>query len=162
LSFFLLTFVYSYIVGLPLVTPILGISSIHLPSLAALGVQLLAAWAPTLTAVFLTYLGSELTGVRQLLARLTWWHVGIEWYIFVLLTPAAVIVAALGLHLLLGGSLPASIQLTSWSAPFLQFLTVAPMYARQDRPIRLTDLLIWLLAITIMLNPFGLRTLEDR
>lgn len=263
-AFFVLTFAYSYLVGFPLLAPIFGISFIHLPPLVALGVQLLAAWAPTLTAIGLTYLGSGVTGVRRLLVRLTWWRVGVGWYAFVLLTPAAVILVALGLHTLLGGALPSSVQLTPWSVPVLQFLTafplylfvggplgeefgwrgyalprllanqsvfrsglvvgviwalwhlplfwiphsgsgsgwgefgwfllqltgwsvlsawvyvrtkgnlllcvlfhaainttfsavlpVAPMYARQDRPILLTDLLIWVVAIVIVLNPFG-------
>jgi len=45
---------------------------------------------------------------------------------------------------------------------FSAALPVAPMYVGQVRPIFLTDLLIWALAVGIILNPFRLEALEDR
>lgn len=41
-------------------------------------------------------------------------------------------------------------------------LPVAPMYAGQDRPNVFTDLLIWILAVGIVPNPFRLEALEDQ
>ena len=42
--------------------------------------------------------------------------------------PAAVILAALGLNAVLGGSLPASVRLSPLSTPIVQFLTAFPLY----------------------------------
>src|SRR3954451_11623151 len=76
------------------------VSSPRLP--AALGRGSLRARP---TAILLTGIVDVRDGVRTLLRRFLIWRVGMHWYLVVLLGPAAIYLAALALHLALGGDL---------------------------------------------------------
>ncbi|MFI4973648.1 MAG: CPBP family intramembrane glutamic endopeptidase [Caulobacterales bacterium] len=64
------------------------------------------AWAPSLSAVVLTWAGEGAPGVRRLLARLLKWRVGLRWYLVVLFGSAAVAYLAIGINVLFGGRVP--------------------------------------------------------
>jgi membrane protease YdiL (CAAX protease family) len=127
-AFFLLTFGYSGLLMFPVLASSLGWLPFHIVGLPALLLQLLAVWGPTLSAILLTALISGRAGLRELLSRLIRWRVGVQWYAFVLLSWPAIILAALALLVLFGGTVPSTIQLTPWySLPFA-FLINFPLF----------------------------------
>jgi hypothetical protein len=105
-AFFILTFGYSGLLMLPVLASSLGWLPFHMARLPALLIQLLAVWGPTLSALLLTGLISGKAGMRDLLSRLVRWRVGVQWYAFVLLSWPAMILAALALLVLFGGTVP--------------------------------------------------------
>ena len=123
-AFLLLTFGYSWLVGLPLLLSSWQILPFHLARLPALLIQLLGAWGPTFSALLLTGLISGKAGLRALLSRLVLWRVGIQWYLFVFGSYGLIILAALGANALLGGILPDGVQLTPWYTVPLQFIVI--------------------------------------
>lgn len=127
-AFFLLTFGYSWLLGLPLLLSAWQILPVHLAGLPALLIQLLAAWGPTFTALLLTGLISGKVGLHTLLGRLVHWRVGVQWYLFVFGSYGVIILAALGVNALLGGALPAGVQLSPWYSAPLQFVSAFPLY----------------------------------
>jgi len=127
-AFFLLTFGYSGLLMFPVLASSLGWLPFHIAVLPALLIQLLAVWGPTLSAFLLTGLISGKAGLRDLLSRLVRWRVGVQWYAFVLLSWAAIILAALGLLVLFGGTVPNTIQLTPWYSLPLAFLINFPLF----------------------------------
>jgi membrane protease YdiL (CAAX protease family) len=68
---------------------------------------LLAASAPSLTAILLSAILEGRQGLVALFAGLKLWRSGLGWYVVVLLSPLAVMLAAIGIHILLGGVAPA-------------------------------------------------------
>ena len=70
--------------------------------------SLVGAWAPTLSAILLTGIISGKAGIRELLRRGLHWRVGIQWYAIVLFGIALIGVAAIALHVSLGGTVPQS------------------------------------------------------
>lgn len=127
-AFFLLTFGYSWLLGLPLLLSSWQVLPLHLAGLPALLLQLLAAWGPTFSALLLTGLISGKAGLRALLGRVVRWRVGIQWYLFVFCSYGLIILAALGVNTLLGGALPEGVELTPWYTVPLQFVLLFPLY----------------------------------
>lgn len=127
-AFFILTFGYSGLLMLPVLASSLGLLPFHIAVLPALLIQLLAVWGPTLSAFLLTGLINGKAGLRDLLSHLVRWRVGVQWYAFVLLSWPAIILAALALLVLLGGTVPNTIHLTPWYSLPLQFVIVFPLY----------------------------------
>jgi membrane protease YdiL (CAAX protease family) len=97
ISFFILSYAIAWTVWI-----LIGILAPNLlPTLSLIG-----AWAPTMSAVLLTGVISGKSGVRNLLGRGLSWRVGIRWYIIVLFGIALIGMAALALHVALGGTVP--------------------------------------------------------
>jgi len=97
LAFFVLSYAISWIIWLPLV-----VSPQSCRPLLILG-----TFGPAISALLLTAINSGKVGLRGLLRRFMIWRVGTIWYIFSLFGGAAVTLAAIGLHVLLGGDSPA-------------------------------------------------------
>lgn len=97
LAFFVLTFSLAWAIWIPM-----GLLAPRWFFFAILP----GAWAPTISAVWLTRLTKGKIGVRQFLGKLQVWRVGIGWYAVVLLGTAFIAYLALGFHLLLGGHIP--------------------------------------------------------
>jgi membrane protease YdiL (CAAX protease family) len=66
-------------------------------------------WAPAIAALFTAALTGGRPAVRELGERLVRWRVGWQWYVVVLLGPAAFSLSVAVLYALLGGSWPAAI-----------------------------------------------------
>jgi membrane protease YdiL (CAAX protease family) len=64
----------------------------------------LAVWAPGLAAILLSLLAGGRPGIGALLRPIRRWRVGIHWYLFVLLWPAALWFATLAIDTVLGRS----------------------------------------------------------
>lgn len=101
-TFFALTLTITYSIGLPVAAASHGLLPINIPT----SIGALIMWVPAFVAIVLSGLQSGRSGLRQLLGKLFYWRVGILWYLVALLTPAAIALSALGLHAILGGTLP--------------------------------------------------------
>lgn len=66
---------------------------------------LLMSYGPTFAALIVTFVISGWTGIRKLLSRLLIWRVGLRWYVVAILGPFLIFFAAIGVYLLLGGTM---------------------------------------------------------
>jgi hypothetical protein len=95
IAFFVLTYAISWAVWVPL-----AVAQIDHP------LYKVGTFGPTLAALLLTGLISGRTGLRKLLRRLLIWRVSIFWYLFSFFSTAVGVLAAIGLHIGLGGAAP--------------------------------------------------------
>ena len=100
--FFLLAYLFTWSNWLPQAVNSRGIISIHVPGF----LTLLAGYGPALAAIIIASLAYGRQGLRELFGRLLRWRVGIQWYLIALLMPAFVIVLAIAINNLMGGTFP--------------------------------------------------------
>lgn len=75
-----------------------------------------------LGALIAAFIMAALTGgLKDLLSRMFRWRVGIQWYLAVILVPAAIALAPMLLNILLGAKMPSTIIPTPWYELFLMF-----------------------------------------
>ncbi len=94
-AFFILTYAISWAVWVPLL-----VSQIDSP------LYKVGTFGPAVVALILTVLMSGRVGLKRLLRRLLIWRVHIFWYLFSFLSTAAGVLAAIGIHVWLGGTPP--------------------------------------------------------
>lgn len=94
-TFFLLTFALSWAVWVPL-----ALLQVDHP------LYRLGTFGPTAAGLLLTGLMEGRDGWRRLGRRLLIWRVSVFWYLFSFLSTAVVALAAIGLHVALGGAAP--------------------------------------------------------
>jgi membrane protease YdiL (CAAX protease family) len=101
-----------------------GIAALATPTAPVLGEALmtLCGFGPSLSAVLTVLLWDGRAGVVTWLRRCLIWRVNIGWYLLAFAGPPLAMLAALGLHVLLGGALPAS---PAWGHPGLTLTTFA-------------------------------------
>jgi uncharacterized protein len=92
-TFFLLVFILAWVVWVPRATGV---------PLGAVGQAW--TWAPAIAALLAAALTGGGGALRELGSRLVRWRVGWQWYLVVILGPAAFSLAVAGLYMLLGGS----------------------------------------------------------
>ncbi|MCG2787517.1 MAG: CPBP family intramembrane metalloprotease [Anaerolineae bacterium] len=102
-AYLLLTFGSAWLVWLPLLVAEYTSHPLPVPSIALI---MLGSFAPTLTALFLTWRCAGRSGLHRLLGRALVWRVSPIWYGIVLFGPALVMLLATGGHVLLGGAVP--------------------------------------------------------
>jgi membrane protease YdiL (CAAX protease family) len=90
-------------------------------------------WIPAIAALLAAALTGGRDAVRDLGARLVRWRVGWQWYLVVILGPAAFSLAVAGVYVLLGGS---------WSA------TATMLAALREGPLVLLPLFLLILTLT--------------
>jgi membrane protease YdiL (CAAX protease family) len=101
--YLLLTFGIAWVLWLPL----LAAEYMGLPlPLPAIVFITLGTFVPSMTALFLTWRNAGTTELRQLLSQALLWRVSPIWYVLAVLGPAAVMLLAMGVHLVLGGAVP--------------------------------------------------------
>jgi uncharacterized protein len=86
---------------------------------------LAGAFGPSLAAVIVTLMFTGVAGVRQWLAQCLQWRVGWRWYALAFVAPPLILLAALGVHLALGGTVPASPYAGRILIAVAQFLVIA-------------------------------------
>jgi membrane protease YdiL (CAAX protease family) len=97
--FFVLCLIISWAVWIPEAAATLG----NREAIAGGGpLDVLAVWAPGLSATLLSLLMAGKAGTRALFRPIRFWRVGIQWYLFVLFYPAAVWLIARGIDAVLG------------------------------------------------------------
>jgi len=94
-SFFLLTFALSWAVWVPM-----ALLEIDHP------LYKLGTFGPTVAGLLLTGVVQGRRGLRALWRRLLIWRVSVFWYLFSFLSTAVAALAAIGLHVALGGAVP--------------------------------------------------------
>jgi CAAX protease family protein len=124
LAFFACAFALAWLVWVPIICSSRGWLPFPIPR----DMALIGAWAPTASSILLTGMAGGKAGLRSLFAGLGRWKVGVQWYAFALFGPGIITLAALGLHRLLGGSIPETVHLTPWYAPLLTFATCFPLF----------------------------------
>jgi membrane protease YdiL (CAAX protease family) len=102
-SYLLLTFGSAWLIW----SPLLVVEYLHLtlpvPSIVLIT---LGTFAPTITALYLTWRYAGGTELRRLLGQVLTWRVSPIWYVIAIAGPALIMLLATGIHVLLGGTVP--------------------------------------------------------
>jgi membrane protease YdiL (CAAX protease family) len=93
LSYFLLAYIFTWAIEVPMLLGARGIIDVHLP----MWLEALAAFGPFAAALIVLGMGSGQVGVKKLFASLVNWRVPGFWLIFTVVSPFAVLVAALSM-----------------------------------------------------------------
>ena len=102
-TYLLVTFGSAWLIWLPLL--IAENTNLQLP-VPPIVLIALGSFAPTLTALFLTWRYAGTTELRRLLGRAFIWRIAPIWYALAIFGPALVMLMAMGGHVLLGGTAP--------------------------------------------------------
>jgi hypothetical protein len=100
--FFLLAYLFTWSNWLPQALTSRGIASIQVPGF----LTILSGYGPALAAIIVASLAYGRQGLRELFGRLLRWRVGVQWYLIALLMPAFVIILAITINNLTGGTSP--------------------------------------------------------
>jgi hypothetical protein len=89
----------------------------------------LRTWGPSLAGLIVVGFSEGRAGIKKMWQRLIHWRAGWKWWLISLFTPAVMILAAIGIHVLRGGAAP---SFTFWRqewyfAPLLMLLMLLPM-----------------------------------
>jgi len=121
-TYFLATFGSAWLIWLPLLAAEYTGLSLPVPSIVLITA---GSFAPTITALFLTWRYSGGTEMRRLLSRALVWRVSPAWYVIVITGPALVMLLAVGGHVLLGGTAPDYVPMgTRWLVVPVNFVLV--------------------------------------
>ncbi|MDP6435981.1 MAG: type II CAAX endopeptidase family protein [Gammaproteobacteria bacterium] len=93
LSFFVLSYLFSWLVGIPQLLSARGIIGLHIPQ----AVEALAAFGPFAAAVVVLWVCGNRRGMHDLFVSLRAWRVSSQWFAFACLSPFAVMFTALAL-----------------------------------------------------------------
>ena len=120
-TYFVLAFAFTWALWVPAALEARGlISPLPVPA------TFLGAFGPLVAAVVVTALESGRAGLRSLLDRIVRWRVAPVWYAVALLGPLALMLAAIALHVVLGGQ-PPSLGLLIGALPTLLIYIVYMM-----------------------------------
>jgi len=102
-TYLLVTFGSAWLVWAPLLVAEYAELPLPVPPIVLI---VLGSFAPTITALFLTWRYAGGTELRRLLGRAFIWRVSPIWYVLAIFGPALVMLVATGGHVLLGGTAP--------------------------------------------------------
>jgi membrane protease YdiL (CAAX protease family) len=120
-TYFVLAFAFTWALWVPAALEARGlISPLPIPA------TFLGAFGPLVAAVVVTALESGRAGLRSLLDRIVRWRVAPVWYGVAILGPIALMLAAIALHVVLGGQ-PPSLGLLIGALPTLLIYIVYMM-----------------------------------
>ena len=129
-TFFLLTFLLSWLIWIPLDLSHFGIGPFYVPERLSNIVRLLGVLMPAAAALLLTARAGGRKAVRALLGRLAIWRVGWRWWAAaVLIQPALLMLAGLTYNRIWGNP-PVTLQAVGSAAAFavtVIFLAVATL-----------------------------------
>ena len=92
--------------------------------------NILAVWAPALSAILLLRITEGKSGSAALFQSFRHWRVGIEWYLFILLYPAAIWFLARAIDFLVGLDFEFTIPILTYFPPELSYMVaVAILFA---------------------------------
>lgn len=129
-TFFLLTFLLSWIIWIPLDLSHFGIGPLSIPEGISNIVRLLGVLMPATVALILTGWSSGREGLQSLLNRLTIWRVGGKWWAAAtLIQPALLLLAALAYNLIVSKPPLSPVPIGSMAALFVTciFLLIAAL-----------------------------------
>jgi membrane protease YdiL (CAAX protease family) len=93
-AFFVLTFGISWAAWLPMA----------LAGLSSSWIRIVGTFGPSLAALIIVAISEGRSGLREIGRRLLVWRVGFGWYLVIFLITPIIILPAIGIHILLGGS----------------------------------------------------------
>jgi membrane protease YdiL (CAAX protease family) len=102
-TYLLLTFGSAWLIWLPLLVAQYTSLTLPVPSVVLIT---LGSFAPTITALLLTWRYAGGTELRRLLSRALIWRVSPVWYVVAIAGPALIMLLAMSIHVLLGGTAP--------------------------------------------------------
>lgn len=102
-TYLLLTFGSAWLIWSPLLFAEYLHLTLPVPSIVLIT---LGTFAPTITALFLTWRYAGGTELHRLLGQVLRWRVSPIWYVIAIAGPALVMLLAMGIHVLLGGTVP--------------------------------------------------------
>ncbi len=121
-TYLLLTFGSAWLIWSPLLVAEYMRLTLSVPSIVFIT---LGTFAPTITALFLTWRYAGGTELRRLLGRALIWRVSPIWYVIAVAGPALVMLLATGIHVLLGGTAPDYVPFSArWLIVVLNFVLV--------------------------------------
>ena len=94
----------------------------YLASLFPSDLWIFVIYSPFLIGVLVTGAADGRAGLKTFFSRMVRWRVGIQWYAVALFLPVVLRLAAAGLNILSGASLPDEIQLPPWTDLIMMFL----------------------------------------
>jgi uncharacterized protein len=100
--FFLLAYLFTWSNWLPQALASRGLASVQVPGF----LTLLSGYGPALAAIIVVALAYGRQGLRELFGRLLRWRAGFQWYLIALFLPVLVILLAVTLNNLTGGTTP--------------------------------------------------------
>ncbi len=120
--FFLMSLVISWAVWIPQ-----AIAQLSNPQSSVAGsspLNILAVWAPALSAILLSRVTEGKSGLQALFLSIRRWRIGIRWYLFTLLYPAAVWCLARAIDIMLGRDFDLSIPILTYFPPDQAYMLV--------------------------------------
>ncbi len=126
--FFLLCLLISWAVWVP--QALTRLSDPEAPIAGSSPANLLAVWAPAISAVLLLRLMQGRAGPRMLIHPLRNWRVGVQWWLFILLYPVTIWLIARAVDALFGRAVQFSIPILTYFPPDqLYMVPVAIVFA---------------------------------
>jgi membrane protease YdiL (CAAX protease family) len=132
LSMYALIFVLAWSVMIPQALYSQGILASPLPET----LEILTGWAPAIAAITVSAVLAGRAGVSSLLRRFLIWRVGFRYYLLALFLLAGVILGGIGLHVLMGGDMPAipaaGAPVTTIALSFILLLVVGSIFNTEE------------------------------
>jgi membrane protease YdiL (CAAX protease family) len=113
--FFLLCLIISWAVWIP--QAVTKLSNPQTPFAGGSPLNMLAVWAPALSAILLSRVTEGKAGLQALSHPVRRWRVGIQWYLFILLYPAAIWFLARAIDTAFGRSFEFTIPILTYFPP---------------------------------------------
>jgi membrane protease YdiL (CAAX protease family) len=123
-SFFILTFVLSWALWIPVALSSLGVAPFGVQTGTGAILILIGAFSPSLSGIVMAGLTEGRQGIRRMLGRLFKWRIGVSWYLVTLFLVPVVSLFALRLFVLLGNETPEYANLDKWYLLPLIFIQV--------------------------------------
>jgi len=113
--FFILCLIISWAIWVPLA--ITALSDPQAPIAGGSPLNLLAVWAPALSAILLSRVTEGKTGPQALFHSIRRWRVGIQWYLFILLYPVTIWFLARAIDAVFGRAFEFAIPILTYFPP---------------------------------------------
>jgi membrane protease YdiL (CAAX protease family) len=123
--FFALCLVIAWAIWIP--QAVTKLSAPQTPFAGGSPLNLLAVWAPALSAILLSRLKDGKAGQQALFQPIRRWRVGIRWYLFILLYPAAAWFLARGFDALLGRAFELTIPILGYFPPEQSYMVAVAL-----------------------------------
>ncbi len=123
--FFLLCLIISWAIWIP--QAIAKLSNPQAPIAGGSPLNILAVWAPALSAILLARVMEGKAGLQALFHPIRRWRVGIQWYLFILLYPAAIWFLACAIDAVFGRSFEFTIPILTYFPPEQAYMVVVAL-----------------------------------
>lgn len=120
--FLFLSLIISWAIWIP--QAITKLSNPHAPIAGSSPLNILAVWAPALSAILLSRVIEGKAALQVLLHPIRRWRVGIQWYLFILLYPSVVWFLARAIDTVFGQSFKFTIPILTYFPPEQSYMVV--------------------------------------